>query len=410
MKKLIAGITALVSVLSIGFSADALNVKGDVNGDGVFSLADILAVQKHILGLEPLNDMSLSDADGNGQINVLDLSLFKKALISGLWKEDETTGNYVDVSTIDELFDAMRNASPGDIIRIAPGTYDYTTYQSAQKIDTSADGTAEKPITLTAANPENPPVITGKSEENGYVLHIKGDYWIIDGLKITTSQKGIVLDNSNYSIIRNCEISDTGSEAVALRDGSSYCLVQNTYIHDSGTITPGYGEGVYVGSAKSTTGFDYKCDYNVIDGCTFKNVAAEHIDIKEYTTGTEVKNCTFYGDGMTGENYAGSFIDIAGNDVSVHDNIGYRNGNEKIVAAFELHEQVDGWGYHAVFENNTVYMDQPYGAVDTSRRMYVVDGWYADFSVKNNMVDYGSGLVSANSWEYFNSKYVNYLE
>lgn len=410
MKKLIAGITALASVLSMGLSADALNVKGDVNGDGAFSLADILAVQKHILGIEPLSDISLSDADGNGQINILDLSLFKKALISGLWKEDNATGNYVDVATIDELFDAMRNASPGDIIRVAPGTYDYTTYQGAQKIDTSAEGTAEKPITLTAADPESPPVITGASDENGYVLHIKGDYWIIESLKITTSQKGIVLDNSNYSIIRNCEISNTGSEAVALRDGSSYCLVQNTYIHDSGTITPGYGEGVYVGSAKSTTGFDYKCDYNVIDGCTFKNVAAEHIDIKEYTTGTEIKNCTFYGNGMTGENYAGSFIDIAGNDVYIHDNIGYRNGNEKIVAAFELHEQVDGWGYHAVFENNTVYMDQPYGAVDTSRRMYVVDGWYADFSVKNNMVDYGNGLVSANSWEYFNSKYVTYLE
>ncbi len=410
MKKLIAGITAFISVFSMGFSAGAESIKGDVNGDGEFSIADIVAVQKHILGLEPLGDLSPADADADGKVNVLDLSLFKKALVSGIWDEEEPTDNYVDVSNIDELFVSMRNAKPGDIIRVAPGTYDYTTYQGAQKIDTSAEGTAEMPITLTAADPENPPVITGTSDENGYVLHIKGDYWIIENLKITTSQKGIVLDNSSYSIIRNCEVSNTGSEAIALRDGSSYCLVQNTYIHDTGTVTPSYGEGVYVGSAKSTTGFDYKCDYNVVDGCTFKNVGAEHVDVKEYTTGTEIKNCTFYGDGMSGENFAGSFIDIAGNDVYVHDNIGYRNGNPKIVAAFELHDQVDGWGYHAVFENNTVYMDQPYGAENTGRRMYVVDGWYADFSVKNNMVDYGNGLVPANSWEYYNSDYVTYLE
>ena len=51
-------------------------------------------------------------------------------------------------------------------------------------------------------------------------------------------------------------------------------------------------------------------------------------------------------------------------------------------AASELHDQVENWGYKCVFTDNTVYMDQPYGAVDTSRRMYVVNGWFSDFSVK----------------------------
>ncbi len=408
MKKIAACIAAFTAIASMGVSVSAENVRYDVNGDGSFNVSDIVALQKLIVCTESSAQKDYCDINADGRINIFDLSLIKKAMLEGPIEEPE--GNYVDVSNIDELFVAMRNAKPGDIIRVAPGTYDYTTYQGAQKIDTSAEGTADSPITVTAADPENPPVITGTSEENGYVMQIKGDYWILDSLKITTSQKGIVFDGSSYSIIRNCEVSNTGSEAIALRDGSSYCLVQDTYIHDSGTVTPGYGEGVYIGSAKSTTGFDYKCDYNVVDGCTFKNVAAEHIDVKEYTTGTEIKNCTFYGDGMSGANYAGSFIDIAGNDVNVHDNVGYRNGNEKIVAAFELHDQVDGWGYHATFVNNTVYMDQPYGAVDTSRRMYVVDGWYADFSVKNNMVDYGNGLVLANSWEYYNSDYVTYLE
>ena len=55
-------------------------------------------------------------------------------------------------------------------------------------------------------------------------------------------------------------------------------------------------------------------------------------------------------------------------------------------------------------------MDRPYGEVDTERRMYVVDGWDTKFSVKNNKVDYGEGLVDADSWEFYNSDLVTYLK
>ncbi len=274
----------------------------------------------------------------------------------------------------------------------------------------TADGTEDKPIILTAQDRLHPPLLTGNDCSTGYVLHVTGDHWVVKNLLVETAQKGIVFDNANYSVIENCEVYNTGAKAIAIRDGSSYCTVEGSYIHDTGKATDGYGKGVYIGSTKSTSGYAYECDYNTVNGCTFKNVAAEHVDVKEYTTDTVIKNCTFYGDGMTGANYAESFVDIAGNNVTVSNNIGWQNGNEQIVAAFELHEQVDGWGYCCTFTDHTVYMNQPYGAIDTSRRMYVVDGWFSDFSVKNNRVDYGEGLVAADSWEYYNSDYVIYLE
>lgn len=345
-----------------------------------------------------------ADADRNqdGVLNACDLTLLKRDALS---QPEQTVG----VSDIEGLFTAMRNAKPGDVIRVAPGTYDYTVYQGAQKIDTKAAGTEAAPIRLTAADPENPPVLTGTNPGNGYVLHIQGDYWIIENLRLTNAQKGIVFDHSCHSVLRNCEIGTTGAEAVALRDGSSDCTVDACNIHDTGLVSPGYGEGVYVGSAKSTTGFDYKCDNNKILRCTFKNVAAEDIDVKEYTTGTEIAFCTFYGDGMTGENYAGSFVDIAGNGCFVHDNTGYRNKNPKIVAAFEIHEQIEGWGHQNRFCYNTVYMDQPYGVPDPDRKMYVVDGWFTEIAVSGNLADLGSGLKPVPE-DYYNVKAVHPAE
>ena len=316
----------------------------------------------------------------------------------------------IEVTTPGELYKAMQAAKPGQIISIAPGIYDFTTYDGAHKFYGTAEGTSNSPITLTGSDPYDPPILQGSTLNDDYVLHITGDYWIIENVKVAYAQKGIVLDNSNYSIIRNVEVYSTGAEAIAIRDGSSNCLIQNCYIHNTGLVSPEYGEGIYIGSSESTTGFDHKCDNNIVEGCVFRDISAEHIDIKEYTTGQEIFGCTFYGDGMTGKNYAGSFIDIAGNDVYVHDNVGYRNKNPKVVAAFEVHRIVEKWGDGHIFSNNVVYMDRPYGEVDTNRRMYVVDGWDTKFSVKNNKVDYGEGLIDANSWEFYNSDDVTYLE
>ena len=316
----------------------------------------------------------------------------------------------IEVASVEELHKALSKANAGHIIQVSPGIYDYSQYERSSKFYGTADGNKNSPIIITAKDPNNPPILTGPNLEHNYVLHITGDYWIIENIKIAYSQKGIVLDNSNYSIIRNVEVYSTGAEAIAIRDGSSNCLVQKCYIHNTGLVTPGYGEGIYIGSSESTTGYDYKCNNNIIEGCIFRDIAAEPIDIKEYTTGQEVFGCIFYGDGISGENYAGSFIDIAGNDCYIHDNVGFRNQNKKVVAAFEVHRIVEGWGDGHKFINNAVYMDRPYGEVDTNRRMYVVDGWDMKFSVKNNKVDYGEGLIDANSWEFFNSDLVTYLE
>ena len=395
---------SLLKVIADTLAEKSGPLMGDVNADGIFDISDAEDMQSFLLGCgTELRDWRAGDFTGDGVIDTFDFVMMKKALA------DKSSGrNKVIVSDVEGLFAAVRNAKPGDDILVSPGVYDLAAYQGAQKLDTEAEGTEEAHIALKALDPLDPPVLTGNTTEHGYVLHIKGDWWRIENIVCTDFQKGIVLDHSDHTVISGCEIYKTGAEAVAIRDGSSWCIVKECNIHDTGLVSPGYGEGVYVGSAKSHTEFDHKCDHNRIIGCVFKNIAAEDIDIKEYTTDTEVGFCTFYGDGMTGENYAGSFIDTKGHDCYIHDNTGYRNGNSKIIAAFEIHEQVEGWGYHHIFENNTVYMDQPYGAENTSRPMYVVDGWFSDFTVRNNKVDYGEGLIDADKPGFYNSDLVTF--
>lgn len=61
----------------------ATGAKGDLNGDGTVTNADITQLQKHILGQGDLNDSQKAAADmnGDGAINVKDLTLLQRQLL-----------------------------------------------------------------------------------------------------------------------------------------------------------------------------------------------------------------------------------------------------------------------------------------------------------------------------------------
>ena len=318
----------------------------------------------------------------------------------------------VEVSTVEELVKALGKARAGQVISIAPGVYDFSEYEKKLEFSLESSGTKSSPITLTAQDPDNPPLLRAPSIKDNYIMHIKGDYWVIENIRITCGQTGMVLDNANYNIIRNVEMFSLGSEGFVLRYGSSNNLFQNCYIHDTGIYRAQYGDAFDIGihHQEKTTAFDHIAENNIIDGCIFRNIAALPIDIREYANGNEVVNNVFYGDGINGKNNADNFISISGSDNYIHNNIFHRNLNKYIVAAFEIKKLFNDSGDGNRFENNVLFMDRPYGQIDSEKRMYVVDGADAQFSVKNNKVDYGNGLLDANSNEFYNSELVNFLE
>jgi len=274
----------------------------------------------------------------------------------------------VKVFTTDELHAALADARPGDRIIIAPGKYQNDVWKGNwAAFFSEASGTAEAPITICSADPEDPAVICGVSQENKIALHIMGEYWNIENIAACEAGKGIVLDKGSNSVITGCEVYNIGSEGIHLRDDTSRCLIENCYVHDCGTVSPQYGEGIYIGSAKGTTGYGFDCHYNTIRNCRISNVAADCVDIKEYTLGTLVEGCTFDGTGIQGKNGANSFVEIKGNDVVIRNNTGSRNGNENVLNAVDLYMAVDGWGQNSRIYDNRFYMD--------SAEIPLVKGW-----------------------------------
>ena len=332
---------------------------------------DVLYTKNKIFGMNSLE----CDVNDDGSTNVLDFIQIKHDMLKDAENISSNT-NKVYVSNIDELKSALSNAQAGDEIILKSGIYEDTSSKWTP-FTSSGEGTEDNPIIIRSENPKDKAHIKCTDTSSSIALQITGDYWIIQDLEVSTAQKGIVLDNSNYSIISNCDVHNIGSEGVHFRDNSSYCTIKDSYIYDTGVVSSEYGEGVYVGSSQWTSGYGYSCDYNTIQHCTFNNIGAEHIDIKEFTTGTIIEDCTMHGSGMIGKNYADSFIDIQGNGCIIRNNTCYQDNNSIIVDAFQVHVLADGWGFDNQVYDNICYFD------DTTS--YILRGWDCGCTAKNNI-------------------------
>lgn len=337
-----------------------ITVPGDVNSDGRLSADDLSSMRGYILGTGSLNDPDAGELCRDGELNSADMCLMRRELFGS---QIET--NEIVVSNTGELKNALKNACAGDAVVLRPGIYECAEYETkASLFHSDAEGTADSPITIKSADPNDPAVLKGTDVSRGVVLYITGDFWKIENIICCNAQKGIVLDNSNYSYIKDVEVYDTGQEGIHLRDGSSECVIDGASVHDTGLVSE-YGEAVYIGSAKSTSGYDYACDNNIVKNCTLgPNTSAESVDIKEYTTGNIIENCTMLGGGMTATD---SFVDIKGNNTIVRNNYCDAQSNTSITDAFQVHCQVNGWGIdNEIYGNSVVF---------TGETEYIVKTW-----------------------------------
>ncbi|SDM67136.1 Right handed beta helix region [Allokutzneria albata] len=271
------------------------------------------------------------------------------------------------IGTPAELVTALATAKPGSTIELRPGVYDGAFFATAS-------GTASAPITLSgprtavlkntrkACDPNVPPERKAQGVSYcGYGLHLNQvKHWVLKGFSVADSAKGIVLDGSDNNVVDDVEVSRIGDEGVHFRADSNDNVVKNSSVHHVGIAQPAYGEGVYFGSAKGANWGKYgdrpgdqntpdTSDRNqALDNRLGPNVAAEHVDIKEGTTGGKVLRNSFDGVGMTGQNSSESWVNAKGNDYEISDNKGVRSFEH----GFKVIQRLPGWGCGNVFHRN----------------------------------------------------------
>ncbi|MFV2178472.1 right-handed parallel beta-helix repeat-containing protein [Actinomadura sp. LOL_016] len=249
------------------------------------------------------------------------------------------------VSDAASLETALKGAKAGDVIKMNPGTYQ-------GKFVTKASGTQQQPIYLCG---DAKSILDGGGVDEGYGFHLEGaNYWRLIGFTVTNSQKGVMGDGTNGSIIQGLTVHEIGDEAVHLRKFSTGNTVQYNKIYNTGLRREKFGEGVYLGSAESnfekiSGGQPDKSDNNVVRGNVIR-ATAEAIDIKEGTSGGKILNNVFDGTKTGGSKHNDSWIDVKGNNYLIQGN----KGTGTPLDGFQTHEIIDGWGKNNIFTGNTI--------------------------------------------------------
>lgn len=260
------------------------------------------------------------------------------------------SGAVVIGDSASDLQEALDGAQPGAGMRLADTTY-------AGRFTITVSGSDDRPIVLCGPGSAR---IDGGDTANGYALHLDGAaHWELRGFAVSGAAKGIMLDGATHNELRDLTVSGTGQEGVHLRAGSSDNLVEGVIVSDTGMTTPEYGEGIYVGTATSNWCTISDCEPDrsdrnrLIDNKVFA-VTAEAVDIKEGTTGGELRGNSL----MLGETaVVDSVVDVKGNDWTVAGNTIDAAGDIGI----QIHSVAPGWGARNVLSANTFHLGAPVG-------------------------------------------------
>lgn len=273
-------------------------------------------------------------------------------------------------------------ANPGQTIVLAPGVY-------RGNFLIASSGTAEQPITLQG---HSDAVLDGGTYAMNYGLMVRGSHWRIDALNLRNAKKGIVLHGASFNVLSRMRVEDIGEEGIRLRGNSRNNTINACAIARTGLLRPGYGEGIYIGSAHDswdevTGGEPDRSDNTIVLNCVLgPDIGAELIDIKEGTSGGVVRGNTLDGTGVSGENFADSLFDIKGNGYLIEDNRAIKPGPNQLVDGFQIHRKLGEWGMRNVVRNNAFDLTVPgYGI-----HVQIQDGYGGGNLIEGNNVVAGA--------------------
>jgi hypothetical protein len=255
----------------------------------------------------------------------------------------------INVSNATQLKAALAAAKPGDTIKLADGDY-------GDQFIATTPGTAAAPITLTGSAKavlHDPLFNLGDTDcpsgQTGYGLWLEGaNYWNLTGFTVDDSKKGIVLDGASHVTINRVTVHDIGYEGVHFRKSSAYGVIKNSKVYNTGLEEPGYGEGVYLGSANS----NWEC-YGTNKGKSPD--ASNYIQVLNNKIGPNVADGlisgnTLDGTGEKNQNSADSTIDVKGDKYTITGN----TAMNAYLDTFQVHNVYQKTGCSNTFSKNTL--------------------------------------------------------
>lgn len=205
-----------------------------------------------------------------------------------------SAGPTVDVADAGALRQALQQVQPGTTVRLAPGTYPGGFYAAG------LHGTAEAPLTITALDPDRPPLFEG-----GSGCHIAGaSHLVVEHLRISgASANGLNIDDggrpgsSHHITVRHLAITDVGPQGN--RDGLKLSGLDDFTVENCTFLR--WGDG---GSGIDMVG----CHRGLIAGSSFSHpgTMGNGVQAKGGSSEVTVRNCVFDRAGSRQINLGGS--------------------------------------------------------------------------------------------------------
>jgi hypothetical protein len=256
----------------------------------------------------------------------------------------ERSGRVIAVASQAELENAIARVQPGDRIELADGAY-------VGGILLTRSGSPAAAVTLHGSRR----AIIDAGSMGRPAITLKASHWVIQGIGVTNGLFGVYVEGGHNNLLDSIDVWHIGQEGVTFADFSSDNVLQHSRIRDTGVAIPEYGEGVYVGSpigrwVEVTGGPPDRSDRNLIlDNAVGPDVRAEHIDVKEGTSGGVIRGNRLDGRGMIqSKSWVDSWVEIKGNNYQITDN----RGTDAIKNGFEVFVIATGWGRNNVFRRN----------------------------------------------------------
>jgi hypothetical protein len=196
-----------------------------------------------------------------------------------------------------ELREALAGAKPGSVILLEPGIYEGDIYVENLK------GEHDRPITIGAADPLNPPVIKG----GGECMHLVEPAYveIRDIIFSGARENGLNIDDggsfdtpASHIFLRNLKVFDVGPDGnrdCIKLSGVDHFIIENCTLERWGSD----------GSAIDLVG----CHDGLIEGCLLRHgddAGASGIQIKGGSCNVTVRGCRFEHSGLRAVNIGGS--------------------------------------------------------------------------------------------------------